>query len=108
MLSSSSFTSLEKAIINHVLPSDHHRILAAGLCSIYHAYPDPNKCTLISGTRGTIWEHEVYEDGPGKPGHGHFGYHQECTFWHAFQGDDCMITFVFVNEDEALVIFWEL
>ncbi|KAI7935775.1 hypothetical protein MJO28_016646, partial [Puccinia striiformis f. sp. tritici] len=71
MLSSSSFTSLEKAIINHVLPSDHHRILAAGLCLIYHAYPDPNKC--------------------------------KCTFWHAFQGDDCMITFVFVNEDEALV-----
>ncbi|KAH9440192.1 hypothetical protein Pst134EB_030821 [Puccinia striiformis f. sp. tritici] len=130
MPSSSSFTSPEKAIIKHVLPSDHHKILAAGLCRIYYAYPDPNKWSYtglsgalvfgrptsgiagsfwfklidISGTRGTIWEHEVYEDGPGKPGHGHFGYHQERTFWHTFQGDDCMIAFVFVNEDEASAV----
>ncbi|PLW14604.1 hypothetical protein PCANC_20418 [Puccinia coronata f. sp. avenae] len=130
MPSSSSFTASEKAIIKHVLPSDHHKILAAGLCRIYYAYPDPNKWSYtglsgalvfgrptsgiagsfwfklidLAGTRGTIWEHEVYEDGPGKPGHGHFGYHQERTFWHTFQGDDCMIAFVFVNEDEASAI----
>ncbi|WAR63649.1 hypothetical protein PtB15_17B250 [Puccinia triticina] len=126
MPSSSSFTASEKAIIKHVLPSDHNKILAAGLCRIYYAYPDPNKCLSgalvfgrpssgiagsfwfklidLSGTRGTIWEHEVYEDGPGRPGHGHFGYHQERTFWHTFQGDDCMIAFVFVNEDEASAI----
>jgi Wiskott-Aldrich syndrome protein len=45
MPSSSSFTASEKAIIKHVLPSDHHKILAAGLCRIYYAYPDPNKCS---------------------------------------------------------------
>ncbi|KAH9808031.1 hypothetical protein DFH28DRAFT_936861 [Melampsora americana] len=59
----------------------------------------------LEGTRGTIWEHELYKDGLGHPGKGVFGYLQERTFWHTFQGDECMIAFAFLNEDEASTIY---
>ncbi|KAG0143629.1 hypothetical protein CROQUDRAFT_660974 [Cronartium quercuum f. sp. fusiforme G11] len=131
MPSSSSFTAAEKATIKKTLPNSYHKILAAGFCRIYYAYPDPNRWSFtglsgalvfgrstsnssgqfwfklvdVEGTRGTIWEHELYEDGSGHPGKGMFGYFQERTFWHTFQGDDCMIGFVFSNEDEATTLF---
>lgn len=42
----------------------------------------------LVGTRGIIWEYELYEDGASStPGHGRFDYYQDRTFWHTFPGD---------------------
>ena len=69
----------------------------------------------MQGSRGVIWEYELYED---------LVYHQDRTFFHSFAGDvstlacydkdslscaavsqDCMIGFVFAEESEAAAFY---
>ncbi|KAF8066732.1 hypothetical protein FPV67DRAFT_1367468, partial [Lyophyllum atratum] len=97
------------------------KVFTAALARVYYAYPSPSKWSYaglqgaiafvkdttnntlsfkmvdLEGTRGVIWEHELYEG---------FEYHPDRSFFHSFAGDDCMIGFVFVSEQEAKT-FWK-
>lgn len=101
MPSSSTLSTNDRNIIKSVIPSST-KILAASLARIYFAYPDPHSwsysglqgalllvadsgrgahflCLVdISGSRGKLWEHEIYSD---------FEYNQDRVFFHSFSGD---------------------
>ena len=101
MPSSSTLSANDRNIIKSVVPSST-KILAASLARIYFAYPDPNSwsysglqgalllvadsgrgahflCLVdVVGSRGKLWEHEIYED---------FEYNQDRVFFHTFAGD---------------------
>ncbi|KAJ2923791.1 hypothetical protein H1R20_g13307, partial [Candolleomyces eurysporus] len=51
----------------------------------------------LEGTRGVIWEHEIYQD---------LEYNPDRAFFHSFSGDECYIGFVFASEVEARD-FWK-
>ncbi|KNZ75963.1 Wiskott-Aldrich syndrome like protein [Termitomyces sp. J132] len=97
------------------------KVLHAARARVYYAYPDPIKWSYaglqgaiafvkdgstgasffklvdLDGTRGIIWEHELYSG---------LEYHADRAFFHSFAGDDCMIGFVFCQETEAKT-FWK-
>lgn len=99
MPSQSTIASDEKAKIKAVIPT---KIFCAALARIYYAYPQPNKWSYtglqgalvltldnsknayylkmidLEGTRGLLWQHELYEN---------FEYNQERNFFHSFEGD---------------------
>lgn len=99
MPSQSTINDDDKAKIKGVVPT---KILAASLARIYYSYPQPNKwCyaglqgalvfTLdksdgayhfklvdLEGTRGILWDHELYEN---------LEYNSENNFFHSFEGD---------------------
>ena len=101
MPSSSTLSTNDRNIIKSVIPSST-KILAASLARIYFAYPDPHSwsysglqgalllvadsgrgahflCLVdLVGTRGKLWEHELYSD---------FEYNQDRVFFHTFAGD---------------------
>jgi len=101
MPSSSTLGANEKSLVRSVIPSQT-KILAASLARIYFAYPNPNSwsygglqgalvlvadrargahffCLVdLAGTRGIIWEHEIYKG---------FEYNQDRLFFHSFAGD---------------------
>ncbi|KAH9965310.1 hypothetical protein BC827DRAFT_1355591 [Russula dissimulans] len=115
MPSSSTLGADEKNLVKSVIPSQT-KILAASLARLYFAYPDPNSwsygglqgalvlvadrargahflCLVdLAGTRGIIWEHEIYKG---------FEYNQDRLFFHSFAGDECMIGIVFPAEGDA-------
>ncbi|RDB26823.1 Wiskott-Aldrich syndrome 1 [Hypsizygus marmoreus] len=118
MPSQSTLSAEERAKLKAAVPGS--KVLHAALARIYYAYPQPDKWSYaglqgaiafvkdasntlsfkmidLEGTRGVIWEHELYEG---------FDYHPDRAFFHSFAGDDCMIGFVFVNETEAKA-FWK-
>lgn len=97
----SSMSADEKARVKNVLSADN-KILMASVARIYYAHPDPNSWTFsgeqgglafvkdkttgiyhfklvdLQGTRGVIWEHELYED---------FTLNEDRPFFHSFAGD---------------------
>ncbi|KAI0002471.1 hypothetical protein BJV74DRAFT_765469 [Russula compacta] len=115
MPSSSTLSANEKNFVRSIIPTPT-KILAASLARIYFAYPDPNSwsygglqgaliliadrargshffCLVdIAGTRGILWEHEIYSG---------FEYYQDRVFFHSFAGDECMIGIVFPAEGDA-------
>lgn len=133
MPSQSSLSADDKTRLKSTLPGD--KVLHAALARIYYAYPQPDKWSYtgfqgaiafvkdtknilsfkmidLEGTRGIIWEHELYSG---------FDYHPDRPFFHSFAGDvsfiscswchsdmmqECMIGFVFTNEVEAKA-FWK-
>jgi hypothetical protein len=101
MPSSSTLSTGEKALVKSAIPLPT-KILAASLARIYFAYPDPRSWSFgglqgalvliadrargahflslvdIIGSRGVLWEHEIYKD---------FEYNQDRVFFHSFAGD---------------------
>jgi hypothetical protein len=101
MPSSSTLSTNDKNRVRSIIQSPT-KILAASLARIYFAYPDPFSWTYgglqgalvlvadrargahflclvdLSGTRGIIWDHEIYKD---------FEYNQDRPFFHSFAGD---------------------
>ena len=99
MLSQPTITDDDKAKIKGVVPT---KIFAAALARIYYAYPQPDKWCYtglqgalvftfnksdntyyfkmvdLEGTRGILWEHELYQD---------LEYRTESNFFHSFEGD---------------------
>ena len=91
----------EKAKITSAIPKGSNKIWIASLARIYYAYPNPNewsyaglqgglafardsrgtlqlKLVDLDGTRGVIWEHELYQN---------FDYFQDRPYFHSFPGD---------------------
>lgn len=131
-----AITPEEKSKIKNIIPQSSNKIFGAALTRIYYAYPDPHRWSYaglqgaivlakdktrnsialklvdIDGTRGIIWEHELYNG---------FEFYQDRPFFHSFPGDvscwmfslfkvltsvqECMIGFVYANESEAKTFF---
>lgn len=99
MPSQSTITADEKVKIKSAITT---KIFSATLARIYYAYPQPEKWSYaglqgalvftldnsnntyyfkmvdLDGTRGILWEHELYED---------LEYNRERNFFHSFEGD---------------------
>ncbi|KAI8970896.1 hypothetical protein BD414DRAFT_390602, partial [Trametes punicea] len=119
MPAQSTLSSDDKAKVKAAVNAPANKIFMAALARIYYAYPKPDewsytglqgalafvkdtqgvfylKLVDLAGTRGIIWEHELYED---------FEYYQDRPFFHSFSGDDCMIGIVFADESEAKTFY---
>lgn len=92
----------DKSKVKSVIPKPPNKIVTAALVRIYYAYPQPNEWSYaglqgalafvkdetrnifymrlvdLAGTRGVIWEHELYDG---------FEYFQDRPFFHSFAGD---------------------
>lgn len=97
-----AITPEEKSKIKNIIPQSSNKIFGAALTRIYYAYPDPHRWSYaglqgaivlakdktrnsialklvdIDGTRGIIWEHELYNG---------FEFYQDRPFFHSFPGD---------------------
>jgi Wiskott-Aldrich syndrome protein len=102
MPAQTSLTPEEKIKIKNAIPASSNKIFGAALARIYYAYPDPHRWSYaglqgavvlskdnlvnsinfqlvdIDGTRGVIWEHELYNA---------FELNQDRAFFHSFPGD---------------------
>ncbi|THH03936.1 hypothetical protein EW146_g10313 [Bondarzewia mesenterica] len=102
MSSQSTLTSDDRIKVKSSIPTSSKKIHTAALARIYFAHPDPNSWSYsglqgavvfaqdntknalflrmvdLVGTRGVIWEHELYEG---------FEYFQDRPFFHSFAGD---------------------
>lgn len=102
MPAQSTLTSDEKSKVKAAIPTNANKIHTAALARIYYAHPQPNewsyaglqgalafvtdksrnalimKMVDLTGTRGLIWEHELYEG---------FEYFQDRPFFQSFAGD---------------------
>ncbi|KAF8154607.1 hypothetical protein B0H34DRAFT_772279 [Crassisporium funariophilum] len=120
MPSQSTLSSDEKAKVKNAIPTPSNKIIFAGLARIYYAYLQANKWSYaglqgalalaldntnntyhfkmvdLDGTRGVIWDHELYQG---------LEYNQDRAFFHSFSGDKCMIGFVFADEGEAKTFY---
>ncbi|KAH7922551.1 WH1-domain-containing protein, partial [Leucogyrophana mollusca] len=116
MPAQSALSADEKSKVKSAIPPSGNKILTATAARIYYAHPQPNKWSYgglegalafvrdtardafvlklvdMMGTRGVIWEHELYDG---------FEYFQDRPFFHSFAGDECMIGFVFADEKDA-------
>ncbi len=105
MPSTSKMSNDEKSKVKGVLASGS-KILMATVARIYYAYPDPSKWSYsgeqgglafvkdkqtnslyfrlvdLQGTRGVVWEHELYEG---------FSLNDDRPFFHSFAGDVSII-----------------
>ena len=102
MPSQTTLNSDDKSKVKTALITPSTKIQTAALARIYYAYPQPTtwsyaglqgalalvhdkqkscfylKMVDLAGTRGIIWEHELYEG---------FDYFQDRPFFHSFAGD---------------------
>ncbi|PCH38971.1 WH1-domain-containing protein, partial [Wolfiporia cocos MD-104 SS10] len=116
MPSTSTLNNDEKSKVKAAIPTASNKIHTAALARIYYAHPQPSEWSYaglqgalalvhdksknslfmrmvdLAGTRGVIWQHELYEG---------FEYFQDRPFFHSFAGDKCMIGVVFADEGEA-------
>ncbi|KAJ6475787.1 hypothetical protein C8R47DRAFT_1052572, partial [Mycena vitilis] len=121
MPSQSTLSAGEKNKVKVAIPASLNKILFATLARIYYAHPDPNRWFYsglqgalaiakdnsansyafrlvdLDGTRGVIWDHELYSC---------LQYNPDRAFFHSFAADDRMIGFVFADEREAKT-FWK-
>jgi neural Wiskott-Aldrich syndrome protein len=98
----STLSADDKAKVKSAIPKPSNKIFTAALARIYFAYPQPNEWSYgglqgalvfakdhtygsmylrlvdLNGTRGVIWQHELYEG---------FEYFQDRPFFHSFPGD---------------------
>lgn len=109
-------TNPDKEKIKRAIPKASHKIIDATACRLYIAYPDPTKWTYtglmgaialvddlvghtfflklvdITGTRGVLWDQELYVN---------FTYHQDRTFFHTFETEDCLVGLLFEDTLDA-------
>jgi Wiskott-Aldrich syndrome protein len=102
MPAQSALTADEKAKVKSAIPNSSNTTVYAALARIYYAHPDPNywayaglqgglalvrddlknayffRLIDLDGTRGVIWEHELYDG---------FELFQDRPFFHSFMGD---------------------
>lgn len=102
MPSTSALSAEEKAKVKNAIRSSTSKIIFATIARIYYAYPQPHqwsyaglqgalalvldlktnatyfKLVDLEGTRGVIWEHELYHN---------LEFHQDRPFFHSFAGD---------------------
>ena len=102
MPSVSTLSEEEKTKVKNAIPKSSNKIQTAALGRIYYAHPNPNEWSYsglqgalafakdntkgayyfrlvdLQGTRGVIWEHELYDG---------FEYFQDRPFFHSFAGD---------------------
>lgn len=102
MPSTSTLSAEEKSKVKHCVAAPTFKVIFAALARIYYAYPEPHKWSYaglqgalvlalhnqknslhfkmvdLDGTRGVIWEHDVYEG---------FELYQDRPFFHSFSGD---------------------
>ncbi|KAJ6551531.1 hypothetical protein B0H19DRAFT_868835, partial [Mycena capillaripes] len=121
MPSQSTLNTEEKNQVKAAIPASSNKILFATLARIYYAHPNPDKWSYaglqgalafvkdssnnsyafrlvdLDGTRGVIWEYELYNG---------LEYNPDRAFFHSFTADQCMIGFVFADEREAKT-FWK-
>lgn len=98
----STLSEDDKNKVKAAIPKSSNKIQTAALARIYYAHPNPNEWSYsglqgalalaqdtsrnafylrlvdLTGTRGVIWEHELYEG---------FEYFQDRPFFHSFAGD---------------------
>ncbi|KAF9163689.1 hypothetical protein DFQ26_002250 [Actinomortierella ambigua] len=108
----------DKAAIKRALPTTTQKIITATVARLYVAYPDSHVWTYsgimgglafvqtkntflfrivdLLGSRGVIWEQELYEG---------FEYTQERSFFHTFATDNFLAAFSFADEQEASVFY---
>lgn len=101
MPATSSLSAEEKTKVKHSVSSSD-KIFFATVARIYYAYPNPNKWSYtgiqgglaltrdtkhntfhfkvvdLDGTRGVIWEHELYDN---------LEFYQDRPYLHSFAGD---------------------
>ncbi|KAH7061739.1 hypothetical protein BKA62DRAFT_596751, partial [Auriculariales sp. MPI-PUGE-AT-0066] len=112
-----TLTSDEKSKVKATLTNNGTaKIATAASVRIYYAYPSPATWSYtglegalalvrdtikgghwfrlvdLLGTRGVLWEHELYEG---------FEFNKDAPFLYSFDGDRCMIGFVFADSGEA-------
>lgn len=102
-------TEDDKNKVKAAIPKASNKIQHAALARIYYAYPNPNEWTYTGlqgalafakdntrgafyfrlvdtvGTRGVIWEHELYDN---------FEYNSDRPYFHSFPGDVCHLPLV--------------
>lgn len=102
MPTQSTINADDKSKVKSAVPTPSNKIFTAALARVYFAYPQPNEWSYgglqgalvfakdnsngsmflrlvdLNGTRGVIWEHELYEA---------FEYFQDRPFFHSFPGD---------------------
>lgn len=118
MPSQTTLSSDERAKVKSAIVTPSTKILTAALARIYYAYPQPTqwsyaglqgalslvndqqngvfylKMVDLAGTRGVIWQHELYEG---------FDYNQDRPFFHSFAGDvSHFMSFVFTLDLKSL------
>jgi hypothetical protein len=102
----------EKAKVTSAIPKGSNKLWIASLARIYYAYPNPSqwsyaglqgglafaknsqgalhfKLVDLDGTRGVIWEHELYQN---------FDYFQDRPYFHSFPGDVRILSAVLVYQ----------
>ena len=116
MPAQSTLSNEEKTKVKAAVNSPANKIFTAALARIYYAYPKPDewsytglqgalafvkdtqgvfylKLVDLAGTRGIIWEHELYEG---------FEYFQDRPFFHSFAGDVSGAFFLIVRRFRVL------
>lgn len=102
MPAQSTLSTDDKNKVKAAIPNSSNKIFTAALVRIYYAYPEPDKWSYaglqgalalskdnlkntitfklvdLNGTRGVIWEHELYDG---------FEYYSDRPFFHSFAGD---------------------
>ena len=97
-----ALTPEEKNKVKNAIPENSNKTFCAAPARIYYAHPDPHKWSYaglegalvltqehsqntlllklvdVDGTRGVIWEHELYSD---------FELYHDNSFFHSFPGD---------------------
>ncbi|SCV00611.1 LAMI_0G06194g1_1 [Lachancea mirantina] len=108
--------SSDKEKIKRALPKASNKIIDVAVARLYIAYPDAQswqytglsgaivlvddivghtfflKLVDIHGHRSVIWDQELYAN---------FEYHQDRTFFHTFETEDCYAGLLFEDLDEA-------
>lgn len=109
-------TNADKEKVKRAIPKASNKIIDATACRLYIAYPDPTKWTFtglvgaivlvddlvghtfflklvdITGSRGVLWDQELYVN---------FPYHQDRTFFHTFETEDCLVGLLFEDTQDA-------
>ncbi|KAJ7083738.1 hypothetical protein B0H15DRAFT_753990, partial [Mycena belliarum] len=120
MPSQSTLSTEEKNKVKAAIPTSSNKILYAALARIYYAHPQPDEWSYaglqgalafikdntkgihafrlvdLTGTRGVIWEYELYDG---------LEYFPDRAFFHSFAADECMVGFVFADEREARTLW---
>jgi len=102
MPAQSTLSEGDRSNVRSVLSPSSYKVLYATLARVYFAYPDPKRWSYgglqgalafvnntkantfefrlvdLDGTKGVIWEHELWEG---------FEYFQDRPFFHSFAGD---------------------
>lgn len=113
-------TTADKEKVKRAVPKASNKIIDATVARLYIAHPDPNAWTYtglvgaialvddlvghtfflklvdIIGTRGVIWDQELYVN---------FDYHQDRKFFHTFEIEDCLVGLLFEDTSDAAHFF---